>query len=115
MNFLRFICVARALSPATQPQTRSRFNPAYPPRTAVGTCHSSPGKVENAARVLALNQSVTVPYGSFNNCVETAEFTPVEPESLDAPDHKFYAPGIGFVLEVAPSGQRQELIAIERQ
>jgi hypothetical protein len=74
----------------------------------------SPGVVEDAAKVLALNKSVTVPYGSFTNCLKTSEFTPIEPDSMDSPDNKFYAPGVGFVLEVKPAtGERHELIAIE--
>ena len=63
--------------------------------------------------VLALNQSVTVPYGSFSNCLKTAEFTSVEPETLESPDQKFYVPGIGFVLEISGKGERSELVAIE--
>ena len=58
---------------------------------------------------------MAIPYGSFTNCVKTGEFTPIEPDSVDAFDHKFYAPGVGFVLEVKPNGQRHELIAIERE
>jgi len=68
------------------------------------------GDAEDAAEVLALSESVTVPYGSFDNCLQTGEFTPVEP---DAYEHKFYAPGIGLVLEVDPeSGERVELVSI---
>jgi hypothetical protein len=37
----------------------------------------------------ALNKTVNVPFGSFKNCLETEEFTPLEPGVLD---HKFYAP-----------------------
>src|SRR5262249_46220600 len=58
----------------------------------------SPGLVEDGAKVLALNQSVTVPYGSFTGCVQTGEFTPLEPETVDTFDQKFYAPGIGFIV-----------------
>lgn len=75
----------------------------------------SPGTVEDAGQVVARGQSVTVPYGSFSQCLKTAEFTSVEPDSLDAPDQKFYAPGVGFVLEVSGNGQRSELIAIEKR
>ena len=75
----------------------------------------SPGTVEDAGQVLARGESVAVPYGSFTQCLKTAEFTPIEPDSLASRDLKFYAPGVGFVLEISGSGRRQELIAIEMQ
>jgi hypothetical protein len=69
------------------------------------------GEAEDAAEVLALGQSITVPYSSFANCLATHEFTPLEP---DASESKFYAPGIGHVLTVDDeTGARSELIAVE--
>ena len=68
------------------------------------------GEAEDAGTVLALNESVDVPYGNFANCLQTLDFTPLEP---DAEEHKFYASGVGLVLEVDPeSGERAELIDI---
>ena len=52
------------------------------------------GVAEDMARVLHLGLKVTVPYGSFNHCIETEEFTPLEPGVREV---KFYCPGIGFV------------------
>ena len=43
---------------------------------------------EDMAEVSSLTQSVTVAYGSFTNCLETTETSPVEPDALE---HKFYA------------------------
>jgi hypothetical protein len=37
-------------------------------------------EAEDMAEVVGLNQSVTVPYGSFTGCLQTREFTPLEPE-----------------------------------
>jgi hypothetical protein len=69
------------------------------------------GEAEDAAGVVALGETVTVPYGSFNNCLKTGEFTPLEP---DAAEDKYYAPGVGLVLEAKPeTGARVELIAVE--
>jgi hypothetical protein len=66
------------------------------------------GEAEDAAEVLSLSEPVEVPAGSFPNCLQTADFTPLEPDALE---HKFYAPGIGLVLEVdVESGERLELI-----
>ena len=52
---------------------------------------------EDSAGVLALNQTVTVPAGTFHHCLETAEVTGLEPGALE---HKFYAKGVGNVLTV---------------
>jgi hypothetical protein len=71
------------------------------------------GQVEDAAAILGLSEPVTVPFGSFDDCLMTGESTPIAPGVLD---HKFYAPGVGFVLEVKPlSGERLELMAIEHE
>ena len=39
---------------------------------------------EDTAEVVSLDESVTVPFGSFDQCLETKEFTPLEPDALDA-------------------------------
>src|SRR6185295_19976274 len=68
------------------------------------------GEAEDIAEVVSLNRTVNVPYGAFQHCLETEETTPLEP---DANEHKYYAPGIGFVLQVdVTTGTRNELIAI---
>jgi hypothetical protein len=65
---------------------------------------------EDMARVLSLNESVTVPYGSFTRCLKTREFTPLEP---DAKENKFYAPGIGNIKTVdLETGDHIDLIDI---
>lgn len=70
-----------------------------------------PGTAEDVAKVLHVDVAVTVPYGSFTGCLETVDWSPLEPASRE---HKFYCPGTGLVLEVAPSGgnARSELIDI---
>ncbi|MFG0330388.1 MAG: hypothetical protein ACF8PN_10875 [Phycisphaerales bacterium] len=69
------------------------------------------GNVEDAAQVLSLDESVSVPYGDFEDCLMTGEFTPIEPEVYE---NKFYAKGIGFLVEVKPkTGERHELIDIQ--
>jgi len=54
---------------------------------------------EDMAQVLALNQSITVPADTYNNCIKTKDFTPLEPDVIE---HKFYAPGVGLVQTVDP-------------
>ena len=67
-------------------------------------------EAEDAAAVLSLAEEVEVPFGAFQNCLRTEDFTPLEPDALE---NKFYAPGVGLVLEVDPeSGDRIELVDV---
>lgn len=66
------------------------------------------GVAEDQAKLLSVNSSATVPYGSFTNCVETKEFTRLDPEDIE---HKFYAKGIGQVLTTSAT-EREELISV---
>ncbi len=69
------------------------------------------GDAEDAAEIISIADSQTVPYGNFNNLLTIKEFTPIEPDALE---HKFYAPGIGLILELDPeNGDRTELISIQ--
>jgi hypothetical protein len=69
------------------------------------------GEAEDMAEVLSLNESVTVPHGAFSNCVKTREWTPLE-SAIES--NKYYASGVGFVLEIHTKGSsdRVELISI---
>ena len=66
------------------------------------------GEAEDLASVSSLDKSVTVPYGSFSHCLMTDDSSPLEP---DVAEQKFYAPGVGTVLEIDADGSL-ELIAI---
>jgi len=71
------------------------------------------GVAEDMAKVLSLNESVTVPYGSFTRCLKTREFTPLEP---DAKENKFYARGVGFIKEInIVTGEHVDLIDIKTE
>jgi len=66
------------------------------------------GQAEDMADLLSANESVTVPYGSFENVLKTKDYTPLEPDQLE---NKFYAPGIGLVKELNPdTGEESVLI-----
>jgi hypothetical protein len=68
-----------------------------------------PCEAEDQGEILALDATVTVPAGSFTGCVETKDFSTLEP---DVVEHKFYCPGIGITLTVDEStGQREELLS----
>jgi len=84
---------------ATQPAVGSPYRQEY------YACEA-----EDMAEVVSLNQSVTVPGGRFDNCLQTREFNPLEP---DVNEYKYYAPNVGLVLDVdVTSGARPELIEV---
>jgi hypothetical protein len=64
---------------------------------------------EDMGRVLALGESVEVAYGAFNDCVKTADFTPLDPS---ANEEKYYAPGIGHILTIEGGKRAEELVEI---
>lgn len=53
------------------------------------------GEAEDRAEVVSLDNTITVPFGTFNNCLKTLETNPLEP---GFEEFKYYAPGIGFIL-----------------
>ncbi len=67
---------------------------------------------EDAIEILAIDASETAPGAACDGtCLMTRDFTPLEP---DASEHKFYAPGIGMIVELNPdTGERVELISFE--
>ncbi len=67
------------------------------------------GEAEDAGTVISVDETVVIGIGTYSNCVQTLDFTPLEP---DAREFKYYAPGVGLVLEVKPdTGERLELIS----
>jgi hypothetical protein len=62
-------------------------------------------------KVLSVTGSATTPAASCNqNCVITKDFTPMDPGSFEK---KYYAPGVGLILELKPqTGERTELVEI---
>lgn len=69
------------------------------------------GVAEDLGKVIALNQNVVVPFGSFTGCVQTQDRSALEPGILE---HKFYCPGTGTTLEVGVQGSsdRNELVNV---
>jgi hypothetical protein len=56
----------------------------------------APGTAQDMAQVMGMSGSVTVLQGSYSGVLETKEWTDLEPNSRE---RKFYAPGIGLILE----------------
>jgi hypothetical protein len=68
------------------------------------------GQAEDHFQVLRLGASVRVPFITTRSALLTKEWTPLEPGVID---HKFYARGIGTVLEQTAKGplERNELVS----
>jgi len=65
---------------------------------------------EDYAETLSLTATTALMSGTYTNCVQSQETTPLEPELLE---HKYYAPGVGNVLTVdVNTGDRVELIQV---
>jgi len=67
------------------------------------------GEAEDRAKVLSLDESVSVPFGDFTGALQTEDTTPLEP---DVVEQKFYVRGIGPVLALKVKGDtgREELV-----
>lgn len=68
-----------------------------------------PKEAEDMAEVVGLDEAVEVPFGAFEGCLKTREFTPIEP---GVNEFKTFCEGVGLVLEEDPdTGERLELVA----
>jgi hypothetical protein len=59
------------------------------------------GEAEDMAEIMSLDESVTVTYGSFSDALKIKEWTPLSP---DVVEFKYYAPGVGLILEEIVKG-----------
>ena len=83
--------------------------------------HPQPGKpyrqeylynvAENKAQIIATNETVTVPAGTFAGCVKTKEWSMLEAGT----EIKWYARGIGIVKEVATAGDLVVLVSVTHE
>ena len=64
------------------------------------------GHAEDMAKVIDLNSSAKVPYGSFDRLLVTKEWSPLEPGVVE---HKYYAAGVGDIKEVTVKGPSETL------
>jgi hypothetical protein len=70
------------------------------------------GQAEDQADVLKLTETVTVPAGTFTNCLKTRDYTRLSP---GADENKYYCAGVGNLLTVdlpEQLGMREELSSI---
>ena len=68
------------------------------------------GQAEDAYQAIDLSTPRTVPYGSFQNSLRTAERTALEPAVRD---NKYFVRGIGEVEELAVRGPLEHLVLTE--
>jgi hypothetical protein len=83
--------------------------------------HPQPGKpyrqeylynvAENMAQIVATNETVTVPAGTFTGCVKTKEWSMLEAGT----ELKWYARGIGIVKEIATAGDLVVLVSVTHE
>lgn len=69
------------------------------------------GEAEDVGQVLSLNETITVPYGTFNNCLRTLEYNLLEP---GIEENKIYAPGVGLLRAIATKGEKgfEDLVSV---
>jgi hypothetical protein len=70
------------------------------------------GEAEDMGAVLSLDESVTVKYGSFDNVLKTRDWNPLEPDVIE---HKYYAKGIGVILEEEVGGESEQVELVDIQ
>jgi hypothetical protein len=71
------------------------------------------GEAEDMSDILALNESVTTPYGSFKNCLKTKDWTPLEPDKIE---NKYFCSDIGqmtVAISLATS-EKDELVDVQK-
>ena len=68
------------------------------------------GHAEDGASIISTDALAKVPYGRFEDGVQTRNFSAIEP---DVVEEKIYAQGVGVVLEITVSGgsDRDELLS----
>ncbi len=70
----------------------------------------SPGNAEDMSQIVAVKETMSVPYGTFSDCVRTKEWSLLSAGS----EKKWYARGVGCIKEVSPEGDVNELISVTK-
>jgi hypothetical protein len=68
------------------------------------------GEAEDVAKVVGLDETIDVPFGTFSSVLVTEDRNPLEPRFLE---RKYYAPGIGVVFEELISGGEGHLELVD--
>jgi len=72
------------------------------------------GFAEDKAEIISLNEKITTPIGTFDNCLQTKDWNPLEPGGDE--EYKYYCPKIaGVASEVGiESGEQVKLIELRK-
>ena len=70
------------------------------------------GEAEDMGKVVRVGDSETVPFRSFEGLLVTQDWSPLEPNVVE---EKFYAKGVGLILETTVRGgsERNELVSYQ--
>ncbi len=85
------------------------FMPAVPKVGDAFDQERAPGVAEDRTTVVATGVTVTVPAGTFKNCIETEDFDPIGKTR----QRKVYCRGVGLVREVFGQGRSLDLIELK--
>ena len=67
-------------------------------------------EAEDMGAVVSLEESVSVEYGDFDDCLQTLDWNPLEE---DSEEYKYYAEGVGLILETDEEGEEAlELVSV---
>ena len=69
------------------------------------------GVAEDIGKILSVRTRAAVPYGTYRDCVETEDTTPLEPAVRE---RKYFCRGVGLVRELETGGAGSALIAVEK-
>jgi len=87
------------------------YMPAHPRIGQTGRQEYYKGQAEDHFRVISLSVTVRVPFVSSRSALETHEWTPLEPGTLD---QKIYVRGIGTVKETTLKGPLERNVLVAR-
>jgi hypothetical protein len=71
----------------------------------------SPDVAEDMGQIVALNESITVPFGAFTGCLRTKEWSLLE----SGAEKKWYAKGIGLVRIESTGGEVMTLVSVKHE
>ena len=71
----------------------------------------SPNNAEDMGQVVATDETVTVPAGTFKNCVKTKDWSLLE----SGHENKWFAKGVGVVRSQNTKGEVSELISVAKK
>ncbi len=85
------------------------FMPAAPKLGDVFEQERTPGVAEDRSTVVATGRTITVPAGTFTDCIEVEDFDPIGKTT----QRKVYCRGVGLVREILGGGGTIDLIELE--